>query len=280
MPPGVQPLFLLLFLLTLTLPCLPVPLQPRVCVLVARNPDLEHQGTTGAVWTIRRCLLPSGAALGTHHFLGGDTLPSHRTSTCPCLIYGLATNPGQRPHIHECARGLHALLPAVPCAGLGGACEVRGVGAHLHPCPTEYLPLCPAGRGGCAAAGGCRADGGCAQRARPGEVRAVPFLGRSHPWVALRGHRMTPICPTPNFHPQTSWASRPESCCQWILRVQQCGHSGQIRQAETRAAQVCTARQGPGPGRRVVERAAERPRPAPCLPGVGCGPKVRGSAAQ
>ena len=40
--------------------------------------------------------------------------------------------------------------------------------------PAEYLPLCPAGCGGRAAAGGRGADGRCAQRARPGEVSAAP----------------------------------------------------------------------------------------------------------
>ncbi|XP_064446490.1 polyamine deacetylase HDAC10 isoform X1 [Mirounga angustirostris] len=96
-PTSARPLLLPFLLLLVTLPCLPAPLQPRVCVPVARNPGLGHGGTTGAVWAVRCCLLP-----------------------------------------------------------------------------PEYLPLCPAGRGGRAAAGGCCADRSRAQWACPVFTRRPP----------------------------------------------------------------------------------------------------------
>lgn len=172
-PTSAPPLLLPFRLLLVTLPCLPAPLQPRVRVPVARNPGLGHGGTTGAVWAVRCCLLPPGAALGTPpphihicmlvpiswlQLLTLAHMPSVTSVHMPCMpdqLLLLGPAAGHRPGQSPCCR-----------AGGGLICT---------PAPAEYLPLCPAGRGGRAAAGGCCADRSRAQWACPGEVRAVPF---------------------------------------------------------------------------------------------------------
>ncbi|KAM9684072.1 polyamine deacetylase HDAC10 isoform 2-T2 [Dama dama] len=91
----------------------------------------------------------------------------------------------------------HIRRPCLFTAGTPVYCALLAAAA-------EYLPLCPAGRRGRAAAGGRGADGSCAQRARPGEA---------------------------------SWTPQPEGYCQRILRVQQRSHSSQTRPAAAQVAQ-------------------------------------------
>lgn len=116
----------------------------------------------------------------------------------PMPIHDHSCQPGQCPCGHGCANALHTcccwhpgLSWPIPfntwCLaawhGHGGVCEGWPVGGSSHPCPTEYLPLCAAGRGGWAAAGGCSADGSRAQWACPREVRAAPLPWLPHRWA-------------------------------------------------------------------------------------------------
>lgn len=215
--PRVQPLFLppTPFLLA-TLPCLPAPLQPRVRGPAAGDSGPGHGGAPGTVWAVRCRLLPSGLCPGT-------------SPPCPCPCPFVAANLADvsivtdmpMPCIPAAAGTVlaHSVERSVPCS-LAPMWAESVWGSHWGlTCPsdpTEHLPQRTAGRGGWAAAGGCRADGSCAQRARPGEVRAVPL-----PWLPPCVGRGQPRqAPRPTSHPQASWAPQPEGCCQRVLRVQ------------------------------------------------------------
>lgn len=121
-PPASGPSFSFPLLLVI-LPCLS-PLQPRVRVPAARNLGLGHRGATGAVWTVRCCLLPSGAS-------GHTPTQSHwpvspRSRTCTCLAFPTCC----------CCWDLQL------GTGLGRACGVVG-GAHRHPCPHRAPSTVP-----------------------------------------------------------------------------------------------------------------------------------------
>lgn len=125
-PTSVWSLLLLPFLgLLVILPCLPAPLQPRVCVPAARNPGLGHRGATGAVWTVRCCLLPSGASRG-HPPTQSHWPVSQCSRTCTCLAFPTCC----------CCWDLQL------GTGLGRACGVVG-GAHRHPCPHRAPSTVP-----------------------------------------------------------------------------------------------------------------------------------------